>query len=185
MLPGEGAAHDDALHRLGHVEPGTRQWRVERQNAVLEQPAHHGIGQVPSQIVPDQDQTQGGSGLGAFIGPPPVLPGEQQGVIVWQGNAQREGFLVQLIKDALHLVLHPRMQHRIGGREHPFGSEQAAGRVKEGQQFGRAPAYVLVGLHARFAFRVPVFSWLGNSLIPSRFILAPQRQSCRFRVLVG
>ena len=36
MLPGECPTHDDALQRLSHVEPGARNGRIERQDAVLE-----------------------------------------------------------------------------------------------------------------------------------------------------
>ena len=36
MLAREGATHDDALQRLGHVEPPARERRVERQDAALQ-----------------------------------------------------------------------------------------------------------------------------------------------------
>src|SRR5215210_8875692 len=39
MLALEGAADEDALDRLGEVQPGTAERGVERQDAVLEQPA--------------------------------------------------------------------------------------------------------------------------------------------------
>jgi hypothetical protein len=70
-----------------------------------------------------------------------VLPGERQGVIVWKSNAHGGRPLVQLIEGALHLFLHPGMQHRIGSGKHAFGSHQARGRVQERQQLGRAPAH--------------------------------------------
>lgn len=77
------------------------------------------------------------------------------------------------------------MQDDIGSREYAFGSHLASRRAKQRQEFGCAPAHVLLGLHGRLALWVPSFSRLGNSLIRSGFILAPQRQSCRFRQLVG
>jgi hypothetical protein len=40
MLAAESAALQDALEGLGHVEPGARERRVERPDAVLQQPAH-------------------------------------------------------------------------------------------------------------------------------------------------
>ena len=57
MLASQSAAHNDALQRLGHIEPGTGDRRVKRQNAVLQQPANHIIAQVSLEIVPDQDKT--------------------------------------------------------------------------------------------------------------------------------
>ncbi len=56
MLAGEGAAHQDALQGLGHVEPGPGERGVEREDAVLQEPAHQLIAAVSRQIVPDQEQ---------------------------------------------------------------------------------------------------------------------------------
>src|SRR5947209_19897493 len=68
MLSSESAAHNDALQRLGHIEPGTGKRRVQRQNAMLQQPANHIIAQVSLEIVPDQDEAQGRSRFGTFVG---------------------------------------------------------------------------------------------------------------------
>ncbi len=185
MLTGEGATHDDALQRLGHIQPGARERRVERQNAVLQQPAHHLVGQVPREIVPDQDQPQGGSRLGTFIGPPPVLPGLSQRMILGQRHADRQRFLLEVIEQGLQLFLQPGMQHRIGGRENTFGSHLSGCRAKQRQQFGRTPAHVLMGLDGRLVLRVPIGSWLGNGLLGSRLIFTHLHDPRRFRLLIG
>jgi hypothetical protein len=83
--PREGAAYNDPLQGLGHVEPGTRKWRIERQDAVLKQPTNHVARQVSGQIVPDQDETESKKRFRTFVGPP-LSPGEEQWVIVWQRN---------------------------------------------------------------------------------------------------
>ena len=95
MLTAEGTADQDPLQRLGHVEPGAGERGVERHNAVLEQPAHHVVPALPRAIVPDQEQSQGRGGLGAFLGPPPVLPGASEQVIRGQGHAHGERIAVQ------------------------------------------------------------------------------------------
>ena len=56
VLTGEGTPNDDALQRLGHVEPGARERGIERQNATLQEPTHHVVRQMPRQVIPDQDQ---------------------------------------------------------------------------------------------------------------------------------
>src|SRR3954451_12018621 len=43
-LPGQCTADEDALDRLGHVQPGAADRRVERHDAVLNQPEHEGRG---------------------------------------------------------------------------------------------------------------------------------------------
>src|SRR5947209_18279309 len=41
MLARQGAALEDALDGLGHVQPTAAERRIERHNAVLAQPQHH------------------------------------------------------------------------------------------------------------------------------------------------
>src|SRR5918995_7535033 len=45
-LAGERAADEDALDRLGHVQPGAAERRVERHDAVGDQPQHQARGLV-------------------------------------------------------------------------------------------------------------------------------------------
>ena len=54
VLTVERPADQDALNGLGHVEPGTTQWRVERHDPVVNKPAYHVRAAVPHEIVPDQ-----------------------------------------------------------------------------------------------------------------------------------
>src|SRR5215211_5326707 len=58
MLPVEGAADDDPLDGFGHVQPGAADRRVERHDAMMEQPADDGPAQVAGQVVPDQEHTE-------------------------------------------------------------------------------------------------------------------------------
>jgi len=54
MLTIECAALEDALDRLGQIQPAAAQGRIQRHNAVLTQPQHHLRGFVTREIVPDQ-----------------------------------------------------------------------------------------------------------------------------------
>jgi len=54
VLAGEGAADEDALDRLGHVQPGPAQRGVERHHPVGEQPQYELRGPVPGQVVEDE-----------------------------------------------------------------------------------------------------------------------------------
>ena len=52
MLPGEGAAHDNPLQGLSHIEPRARERRVKRQDPVLQQPPNHVVGEMPRKARP-------------------------------------------------------------------------------------------------------------------------------------
>ncbi len=76
------------------------------------------------------------------------------------------------------------MQHRIGDRGDTFGADLAGGWAKEHQQFGGAPALVLVRLAGGMAFRLPRGSWLRDGLIRTRFIFVQLHDAGGFRLLV-
>ncbi len=92
--------------------------------------------------------------------------------------------LLDLHQRLQHLLFEPRMQDHIGCPEHALGLHDAGGGTKEGEQFGRAPALLLVRQKTGLANRVPVLARLGNGLLRPRFILIPQVQSGCFRLLV-
>ncbi len=92
--------------------------------------------------------------------------------------------LLDLHQLVQQLLFEPGMQDHIGCREHSLGMHDAGGGTKEGEQFGRASALLLVRQQTGLANRVPVLARLGNGLIRPRFILIPQFQSGCFRLLV-
>src|SRR5271157_3183581 len=55
MLAGQSAGHNDALHRLGHVEPRAAHRRVERHHPMCKEPAHQVMRHMPGQVIQDQD----------------------------------------------------------------------------------------------------------------------------------
>src|SRR5215471_17795491 len=77
------------------------------------------------------------------------------------------------------------MQNRIGRRQNPLGLYLTSRRTKEGQELGSASAHILVWLSGWLARWVPGFSWVGNRLIGTSLILAPQREACCLRLLIG
>ena len=185
MLARERAAVQNALQRLGHIEPGTGQRGIERQDAVLEQPADQVVAQVPRQIVPHHQQPESRGQLGPLIGPPPVLPGADQQMVCRQGGAHQKRLAIQLGEHLAELVFEPRVQHRVGGRKHSPGPHFAGRWAKERQQLGRSAAHVLVGLGGGMTRRMPGLSRLGNGLIGTGLVLAPQRHTAGFRRGVG
>src|SRR4249920_272869 len=58
-LPIEGAADEDALDGLGHVQPGATQRRVQGHDAVRDQPEDERWRLVTAQIVEHQEHPQG------------------------------------------------------------------------------------------------------------------------------
>jgi hypothetical protein len=77
------------------------------------------------------------------------------------------------------------MQDGIGHREHAFGADLSGGGAKEGQQFGRAAAFVLMRQELRMPFELPRCPGLGDGLIGPGFILVQLHDAGRFRLLVG
>src|SRR4051812_23395432 len=65
LLPLERPALEDALDRLGHVQPAAAQGRVERHDAVPAQPQHHLGRLVAGEVVPHQEDAQRRGALGA------------------------------------------------------------------------------------------------------------------------
>ena len=61
----QGAPDENILDRLGHVQPGGAQWRVERHDAVGNQPEDECRRLMTSQIVQNQKHAQGGAGFWA------------------------------------------------------------------------------------------------------------------------
>src|SRR5258708_4565102 len=53
MISLQRSPFDDPLHRLSHVEPGTRIGRGKEENATLSTPLHQTVAFMPSQIVED------------------------------------------------------------------------------------------------------------------------------------
>src|SRR5688572_25395515 len=63
-LAGERTADEDALDRLGHVQPGAAERGVQRHDAVLDEPEHQTRGLVAAQVVEDQEQAEGWQAFG-------------------------------------------------------------------------------------------------------------------------
>src|SRR3954466_12514690 len=64
LLPLERPALEDALDRLGHVQPAAAQGRVERHDAVPAQPQHPLGRLVAGEVVPHQEDAQRRESLG-------------------------------------------------------------------------------------------------------------------------
>jgi hypothetical protein len=62
---------------------------------------------------------------------------------------------LDLGQDLPELLFEPGMQDGIGHRDDPLGADLAAGRAKEGEQFGGASTLVLMWLQSRVAFGLP------------------------------
>src|SRR5690349_20454053 len=57
MLARQGAALENTLDGLGHVQPTAAERRVERHDAVLAQPQYHFCALMTDEIVPHQQET--------------------------------------------------------------------------------------------------------------------------------
>src|SRR5258708_20501549 len=52
MLTGERPAHDDALHRFGHMQPRAGEWRGDRPKATVKKPTNQTTPQMSCNIIP-------------------------------------------------------------------------------------------------------------------------------------
>lgn len=59
MLSIQRTSFEDPLDGFGHVEPTPTQGGVEGHDPVGKEPEHQGGGQMPLQIVPDEQHPQG------------------------------------------------------------------------------------------------------------------------------
>src|SRR5438445_3393024 len=91
--------------------------------------------------------------------------------------------LLDLGEHRREFSLEPGMQDHIGGREDAFGVENASRRAKERQQFGGAPALILMGVQERMAFGLPRGPRLRDGLVRPRFIFVQLHNPRRFRLL--
>jgi len=57
-LSSQCTASHDALDGLGHVEPGTAEGRVQRHDAMVEQPHHEACGKMAGEVIRHQQEAQ-------------------------------------------------------------------------------------------------------------------------------
>src|SRR3954451_5805446 len=173
VLAGEGATDEDALDRLGHVQPGAAERGVERHDAVLDQPEDQARGLVAAQVVEDEQQPQGrqavGQGEPDGEAVPPALPGRAQ------FRLGLDGRFWQRRKDRGQFGLQPGMQHRVGGARDALDVEQPGRRLEQGQELGGAVANVLVRIAGRAGGRTPLVPGLGDGLVRPGLVLGPDR----------
>jgi len=128
LLSVQSTPDENALDGFGHVEPGTAQRGIERQDAVLDQPAHHLGGAVSGQVIPDQQHPQGGQILrqGQRLGQP-GLPQLSYRVVRFrvQGERRREAG-----EELGQFLFQPRMKYGIGAAGDPVDTHRPAGGME-------------------------------------------------------
>ena len=169
----EGAADDDPLDGLGHVQPGAADRRVERHHAVVEQPADDRPAEVAGQVVPDQEHPEWRQGLDRRM-TEPGLPSREWWPLVL---GERRGR--QARQHLGHLGLEPRMEDGVRRVGDAPGAQLAGGRAEQRQQLGRPAAHVLVGPTRGLADRCPGGPRLRDRLIRAGLVLAPDRDAGR------
>jgi hypothetical protein len=128
MIPLQRTPLDDALHRLGHIQPGARIGRREEQDTMLSTPLGQAWTLVPCEIIPDQqhsDRREKAVQLLCCGVDVPILPASSFG-------NDRGGWWA-LSQDCSELLFEPGMQDGIGGALHRLGSQFPGGRAKQGQ----------------------------------------------------
>lgn len=183
LLTIEGAADENALDRFGHVEPGTAQRGIERQDPLLDQPAHHFCRTMPGQVIPDQQHPQGGQVFrqGQRLGQP-GLPQLPQCAVHFRVQGER---LREAGKNPGQFLLQPGMEHSIGAAGDPLEVDGPAGRVEERQQFGGAVAHVFMRLLRGLSLRLPALAGIRHGLKRPRLVFGVHRQSQLFAHLIG
>ena len=174
LLSVEGAADDDPLDGLGHVQPGAADRRVERHDPMVEQPANDRPAQVAGQIVPDQEQAQWWQGLGRLVAEPGCPPREWWPLVL--GERQDR----QARQHLGQLGLEPWMEDGVRRVGDALGAQFTGGRAEQRQQLGRPAAHVLMRLTRGLTDRCPGGPRLRNRLVRTGLVLAPDGQLRRF-----
>src|SRR5258708_38380984 len=77
VLPVERSPLNNALHRLGHVEPGASVGRPEQEDAMFSAPLHETVAFMPREIVQNEQHTHRREKAIQLLGPRidiPILP---------------------------------------------------------------------------------------------------------------
>ncbi len=178
MLAGEGATANDALQRLGHVEPGAAEWRVQRHDAMLEQPVDDRPTEVAGEIVPNEDGAQGGQRRDRRM-PQPGLPLGERGTVRFRRLDYR-----QASQDLLQFRHEPGVQDGVRAAGHRLGAQGAGGRTEQGEQLRGPTPDILMRLTRRLGLGLPGGAGLGDRLVGTGFILAEDRDPPTFRLAV-
>lgn len=91
----------------------------------------------------------------------------------------------QASQNLLQFRHEPGMQDGVRAAGHGLGAQGAVSRAEEGEQLGRPPSDILVGLARRLGLRLPGSAGLGDRLVGAGLILAEQRDPRRFGLAVG
>src|SRR5690348_11299320 len=177
VLSVERSPLNNALNRLGHVEPGASVRRPEQKDAMFSAPLHESVALMPCEIVQNEQHAYRWEKAIQLLGRRidiPVLPAST----FWDNQWCRG----TLLENGFEFALEPRMQHRIGGVLHRLGTDFSGGRSQQGQQFGRLASRVLMGSTCRLLFGLPGGARLRNTLIGTTLVFAPQ---CQAEPLVG
>lgn len=170
----QGAALQNALNRLCHVEVRTAQGCIERHDAMREQPEDEVHRVVPSEIVQDQQHPERWQCLGQRDADGesllPALPAAS--VLLGTEHLRlREGG-----QDIGQLRLQPRMEDGVGRTRHSLDAHLAIRWMKQRQLLGGAVSDVFMGILHRFVRRVPVGTRVGQRGIRPSFVFGPDRQ---------
>src|SRR3954447_8354443 len=176
VLTIEGAALQDTLDRLGHVQPTAAERCVERHDAVPAQPEHHLGCLMPGEIVPYQQDAQRRKlrGQGEALGQTglPDLPGRAVRHRLGRRRLRR-----QRRDDRVQALLQPAVQHRIGAAGHRSEVHLPGGGLKQHQDLARARPHVFVRLQGGPPLRSPTAARIRHGLEWAGLVLAPDRQT--------
>ena len=173
MVSLQCSPNEDALDRLGHVQPGAAERGVERHDAVVEQPADDRPTQVAGQVVPEQEETEGWQGIARLVAQPGHPAGQGWALLLGRGDGGECG------EDRGQLSLEPGIEHGIGRVRDAFRPHLTGGRTEQGQQLDGPTPDVLVRPEDRLPDWRPRHAGLRNDLVGSGLVLAPERQTGR------
>jgi hypothetical protein len=175
LLPYQRPPYQDALHRLGHIQPRATDRGVQGKDALSQTPIDYRRRVVPGQVVPDEQHTDGRQlciEAKGVIAPAPITPTAAGRRGVGTGWTGRE--------NGGQLPLEPGVEHCIGRCGYGFATYFSRGRSKQRQQLGRPGPEVFVRLPRRASLRLPGGAGLGDGLIGPSLVLAPNLEPQHF-----
>lgn len=130
MLAGQRTPGEDALDGLSHVQPGGAQRRVERHDAIGDEPQDEVRRFMTGQIIQHQEHAQGRQRLGqGEAHHQPILPALP--LLAYGGRVCPDGRLRQLRQNLGQLLLEPWMQYPIRATSDPIQPHATGCRMKQ------------------------------------------------------
>ena len=154
-----------------HVQPRSAQRRVQRHDAVFEQPHHEPSGEVSGEVVHDQQHPKWWQRVRQrWLDRQSSLPMLPCCTVLVRRQDLGGWHRVQ---DSQQLRFQPGVQHHVRATGDALDTHLAGRWMEQRQQLGGAMAHMFMRVPSRPTDRLPVNAWLRDRLVGAGFVQCP------------